>query len=466
MELDNDELSSAPVAPETTAGGSAPAMDLELSGAGASAPSGGALGQGVGPPAVVHEGPPSPGLSPAAGPVVPAASVALPLVSAAPPPMPKVCKGGLVKNCPRHDPSVEHSSEHARARAPCVVQSAKKLGDSSGGGGAAATAAPRTTRRSPTPPPPLGQAAGARYRPRRVRAVSPELMAERERAACLSETRRVAVNARWSPTSAATAASGGGGGGGVGRSRSGSGDGGGRGWGRSRSGSGDGGGRGGGRASPCGGSPFGGPGGCGLGGCGLGGCGLGGGGGGAGGARRSSRLAVQKLSSADIEAFRAANAAEFDELKGDLELAQARATKSGAKADALAAEIGLLQEKLRAVENENEKLKELAKEQKAELVAYQLAFGKQLVDLKKSRGELKRANGARKAANARRETARVEAKDGGGGGSGATAGMDEGEDDPAPTDAQREWSRQRLAPLVRSLGKHPCRSSSSSQPPF
>ena len=58
MELDNDELSSAPVAPETTAGGSAPAMDLELSGAGASAPSGGALGQGVGPPAVVHEGPP------------------------------------------------------------------------------------------------------------------------------------------------------------------------------------------------------------------------------------------------------------------------------------------------------------------------------------------------------------------------------------------------------------------------
>ena len=455
MELDNDELSSAPVAPETTAGGSAPAMDLELSGAGASAPSGGALGQGVGPPAVVHEGSHLPGLSPAAASVVPAASVALPLVSAAPPPMPKVCKGGLVKNCPRHDPSVEHSSEHARARAPCVVQSAKKLGDSSGGGGAAATAAPRTTRRSPTPPPPLGQAAGARYRPRRVRAVSPELMAERERAACLSKTRRVAVNARWSPTSAATAASGGGGGGGVGRSRS---------------GSGDGGGRGGGRASPCGGSPFGGPGGCGLGGCGLGGCGLGGGGGGAGGARRSSRLAVQKLSSADIEAIRAANAAEFDELKGDLELGQARATKSGAKADALAAEIGLLQEKLRAVENENEKLKELAKEQKAELVAYQLAFGKQLVDLKKSHGELARANGAHKAANARRETARVEAKDGGGGsgggGSGAAAGMDEGEDDPAPTDAQREWSRQRLAPLVRSLGKHPCRSSSSSQPPF
>ena len=202
-----------------------------------------------------------------------------------------------------------------------------------------------------------------------------------------------------------------------------------------------------------------------LGGCGLGGCGLGGGGGGAGGARRSSRLAVQKLSSADIEAFRAANAAEFDELKGDLELAQARATKSGAKADALAAEIGLLQEKLRAVENENEKLKELAKEQKAELVAYQLAFGKQLANLKKSHGELARANGARKAANARRETARVEAKDGGGGGggSGAAAGMDEGEDDPAPTDAQREWSRQRLAPLVRSLGKHPCRSSSSSK---
>ena len=172
---------------------------------------------------------------------------------------------------------------------------------------------------------------------------------------------------------------------------------------------------------------------------------------------------MQKLSSADIEAFRAANAAEFDELKGDLELAQARATKSGAKADALAAEIGLLQEKLRAVEKENEELKELAKEQKAELVAYQLAFGKQLANLKKSHGELARANGARKAANARRETARVEAKDGGGGGggSGAAAGMDEGEDDPAPTDAQREWSRQRLAPLVRSLGKHPCRSSSS-----
>ena len=227
MEFDNDELSGAPGAPETTAGGSAPAMDLELSGAGASAPSGGALGQGVGPPAVVHEGPPSPGLSPAAGPVVPAASVALPLVSAAPPPMPKVCKGGLVKNCPRHDPSVEHSSEHARARAPCVVQSAKKPGDSSGGGGAAATAAPRTTCRSPTPPPPppLGQAAGARYRPRRVRAVSPELMAEREAAAHLSETRRVAANTRWSPISAATAASGGGGGGGGGRSRSGSGDG-------------------------------------------------------------------------------------------------------------------------------------------------------------------------------------------------------------------------------------------------
>ena len=170
---------------------------------------------------------------------------------------------------------------------------------------------------------------------------------------------------------------------------------------------------------------------------------------------------MQKLSSADIEAFRAANAADFDELKGDLELAQARAIESGAKADALAAEIGLLQEKLRAVEKENEKLKELAKEQKAELVAYQLAFGKQLVDLKKSHGELARANGARMAANTRRETARVEAKDGGGGGSGATAGMDEGEDDPAPTDAQREWSRQRIAPLVRSLGKHPCRSSSS-----
>ena len=118
----------------------------------------------------------------------------------------------------------------------------------------------------------------------------------------------------------------------------------------------------------------------------------------------------------------------------------------------------------------NEELKELAKKQKAELVAYQLAFGKQLVDLKKSHGELARANGARKAANARRETARVGAKDGGGGsgggGSGAAAGMDEGEDDPAPTDAQREWSRQRLTPLVRSLGKHPCRSSSSSQPPF
>ena len=61
MEFDNDELSGAPGASETTAGGSAPAMDLDLSGAGASAPSGGALGQGVGPPAVVHEGAPLPG---------------------------------------------------------------------------------------------------------------------------------------------------------------------------------------------------------------------------------------------------------------------------------------------------------------------------------------------------------------------------------------------------------------------
>ena len=100
-------------------------MDLDLSGAGSSAPSGGALGQGVGPPAVVHEGAPLPGPSPAAAPVVPAAAVAVPLVPAALPPTPKVCKGGLVKGCWKHDPSFDIS-------AICTAQSAKKLGDSSG----------------------------------------------------------------------------------------------------------------------------------------------------------------------------------------------------------------------------------------------------------------------------------------------------------------------------------------------
>lgn len=131
MESDDDEHSGAPVAPATTAGGSAPAMDLDLSGAGTSAPSGGALGQGVGPPAVVHEGAPLPGPSPAAAPVVPAAAVAVPLVPAALPPTPKVCKGGLVKGCRKHDPSLDISA-NARKKAICTAQSAKKLGDSSG----------------------------------------------------------------------------------------------------------------------------------------------------------------------------------------------------------------------------------------------------------------------------------------------------------------------------------------------